>query len=299
MNRFIDPFTDFGFKKLFGSEPNKDLLIDFLNQLLSPEKQIKSLSYAKNEQLGKTTDFRKAVFDLYCEGEHGEKFIIELQKVKQQYFIDRSIYYSTFPIQEQAPIGEDWNYRLKEIYTIGIMDFIFNASNTDQFMHDVKLVDIISNEVFYHKLNFIYMEMPKFVKEEKDLITHFDKWLYVLKNLNKFREIPSVLQERIFRKLFNTAEVANLNEEEMKTYEASLKEKRDWKNAMDYAMAEAETKGMEKGIEKGMVKGMVKGMEKGIKKERLVIAKNMKKENIAVEVISRLTGLSIEDINNL
>jgi len=125
--RYIDPFTDFGFKrppprKLFGSEPHKDLLIDFLNQLLKGQKHIQNLTYSKNEHLGKTDEYRKAVFDLYCENEKGEKFIIELQKVKQQYFKDRSIYYSTFPIQEQAPGGEYWNYQLKEIYTIGIMD---------------------------------------------------------------------------------------------------------------------------------------------------------------------------------
>ncbi len=120
--RYIDPFTDFGFKRLFGSEPNKDLLIDFLNQLLKGKKHIQNLIYSKNEHLGKTDEYRKAIFDLYCENENGKKFIIELQKVKQQYFKDRSIYYATFPIQEQAPEGKNWNYQLKEVYTVGIMD---------------------------------------------------------------------------------------------------------------------------------------------------------------------------------
>jgi predicted transposase/invertase (TIGR01784 family) len=281
--RFIDPFTDFGFKKLFGSEPNKDLLIDFLNELLRGRKQIKSLHYSKNEHLGKTSEFRKAVFDLYCENENGEKFIIELQKVKQLYFKDRSIYYSTFPIQEQAPEGEYWDYRLKEVYTIGIMDFRFNDGHPDQFQHEVKLIETKTREVFYDKLTFIYLEMPKFVKSEVELVTHFDKWLFLLKNLNKFSQIPSILQERIFRKVFDIAEVSNLNEEEMRTYEASLKDKRDWKNAMDTAMAEAREE----------------GMEKGRKAEKEEMAKQMKKENFAIDIISRLTGLSIEEINRL
>jgi predicted transposase/invertase (TIGR01784 family) len=269
--RYIDPFTDFGFKKLFGSEPNKDLLIDFLNELLKGQKLIKDLTYAKNEHLGKTSEYRKAIFDLYCENENGEKFIIELQKVKQQYFKDRSIYYATFPIQEQAPEGEYWNYQLKEVYTIGIMDFSFNDTHPEQFQHEVKLIEIKTKEVFYDKLTFIYLEMSKFNKEEQVLETHFDKWLYLLKNLNKFREIPVVLQERIFRKVFEIAEVANLNEEEMRTYEASLKDKRDWKNALDTALFE----------------------------QKIEMVKQMNTENISLETISRVAQLSIEEIKKI
>src|SRR3989339_1777886 len=99
---YVNPFTDFGFKKLFGEEVNKDLLIDFLNNLLLGEQQIKDLTYLKNEHLSSSDTERKAIFDLYCENERGEKFIVELQKAKQNFFKDRSVYYSTFPIQEQA-----------------------------------------------------------------------------------------------------------------------------------------------------------------------------------------------------
>jgi predicted transposase/invertase (TIGR01784 family) len=93
--KYINPFTDFGFKKLLGSEFNKDLLIDFLNQVLGDREQIKDLTYLNTEKLGKTASDRKAVFDLYCENEKGNKFIIELQNVSQQYFKDRSVFYST------------------------------------------------------------------------------------------------------------------------------------------------------------------------------------------------------------
>lgn len=176
--RYIDPFTDFGFKKLFGSEPNADLLIDFLNELLKGTKQIKYLKYLKNEHLGKTSDYRKAVFDLYCENEHGEKFIIELQKIRQRFFKDRSLYYATFPIQEQAPQGEDWKYELKEVYTIGIMDFVFDDTQTGQFHHEVKLIETKTKEIFSNKLTFIYLEIPKFRKSEAEMETHFDKWVF-------------------------------------------------------------------------------------------------------------------------
>ncbi len=126
-DKYISPFTDFRFKKLFGTEPNKDLLIDFLNTLLGKEiGQIVNLTYLPKEQLPAIADDRKAIFDIYCENETGEKFIVEIQKAKQNYFKERSIYYSIFPIQQQAEKG-NWNFKLKAVYTIGILDFVFGG----------------------------------------------------------------------------------------------------------------------------------------------------------------------------
>ena len=122
-DRYINLLTDFGFKRLFGSEPHKALLIDFLNSILPSYHTVADISYKSNENVGNTALDRKAIFDLYCESEAGEKFIVEIQKAKQNYFKDRSVYYATFPIQEQALQGE-WNYKLSSVYTIGILDFI-------------------------------------------------------------------------------------------------------------------------------------------------------------------------------
>lgn len=189
--KYINPFTDFGFKKLFGTEFNKELLIDFLNQVLGDREIIQDLTYLNTENLGNTETDRKAIFDLYCENEKGEKFIIELQNVKQQYFKDRSIYYSTFPIQSQAPKGREWDYYLKAIYTIGISNFSFpDKSEQERFLREVQLVDTATQEVFYDKLMFIYLEMPKFSKAEDELISQFDKWMYVLKNLHRLQDKP-------------------------------------------------------------------------------------------------------------
>ena len=141
--RYINPFTDYGFKKLFGEEPNKDLLLDFLNVLLQEEQGvITDLTYLKSEHLGTGELDRKAIFDLYCENERGEKFIVELQKTKQNFFKDRTVYYATFPIREQAK-RTDWNYELKAVYTIAILDFVFDEDKNDhnKFRYDVKLTD--------------------------------------------------------------------------------------------------------------------------------------------------------------
>ncbi len=149
--KYINPFTDYGFKRLFGEEAHKDLLLDFLNELLREEQgEIKSITFLKSDRLGSTEIDRKAIFDLYCENERGEKFIVELQKSKQNFFKDRTLYYSTFPIQEQAQKGE-WNYELKAVYTIAILDFVFDEDKNepDKYKYFVKLSDIETNRIFY------------------------------------------------------------------------------------------------------------------------------------------------------
>lgn len=118
-DRYINLLTDFGFKRVFGTEPNKRLLIDFLNTLLPQQHHIQDVSFKNNENIGNTQIDRKAVFDIYCQIESGERFIVEIQKAKQNFFKDRSVYYSTFPIQEQALKG-DWDYELSAVYTKGI-----------------------------------------------------------------------------------------------------------------------------------------------------------------------------------
>ena len=239
IERYINPFTDFGFKKLFGEEANSDLLIDFLNSLLPDIAPITELTFLKNEQLGATPADRKAIFDLYCQNERGEKFIVELQKAKQLYFKDRSLYYATFAIQEQAIVGE-WNFKLQKVYCVSIMDFVFDehAHHQEKFRHDVQLVETESNAVFYDKLRFVFLEMPKFNKTEAELETHYDKWLYVLKNLARLQDLPPRLQERIFQKILTLAEIANYNESERQAYHDSVKYYRDLKNSLDTAREE-------------------------------------------------------------
>ncbi len=289
--KYINPFTDFGFKKLFGTEPNKDLLIDFLNEVILPEpRKITDLSYKKNEHLGETEFDRKAIFDLYCTGSNGERFIVEMQKAKQNYFKDRTVYYSTFPIQEQAQQG-NWDYKLAEVFTVGILDFVFNDYNSQneakEVRHEVKLKDQ-KCQVFYDKLTFIYLEMPNFTKTEEELETPYDKWLYVLKNLPDLPERPNKLQEKIFERLFATAEIAKFSPQEKEQYEDSLKVYRDLKNVIDTAVMEGKQKGELKGIEKGIEIGReevtiaaVLGMyEIGMPEEKIAAALKISVEKV-------------------
>ena len=286
-DRYINFYTDFAFKKLFGTEMNKDLLISFLNSLLHGREEISDLTFLNAEQLGTQEYDRRAVFDVYCQNEKGEKFIVEMQKGEQQYFKDRSIYYSTFAIREQAPKGE-WDYNLKCVYTIGIMNFCFSDGHgDDDYLHEIMLLDTKTKEVFYDKLTFIYLEMPKFTKQENELHTLFDKWLYAIRHLGSLMNRPQALQDKVFERLFEIAEIAKFNPQERYQYEDSLKNYRDWYSVTKTAELKGEKRGMEKGI------------AEGIAKRNAEIAKSMKSEGMPVQSIQKFTGLTEEEIRSL
>jgi predicted transposase/invertase (TIGR01784 family) len=262
-DKYISLLTDFGFKRIFGTEPNKNLLIDFLNTLLPTHHQIADLTFRNTEQLGSTPIDRKAIFDIYCQAISGERFIVEIQKAKQNFFKDRSIYYATFPIQEQALKGE-WNYELSAVYTVGVLDFIFDDHKTEnKLLHIIQLKDQ-ECQVFYDKLKFIYIELPKFTKTLGQLTTHFDKWLYLLKHLAELSDRPLTLREGVFDDLFDAAEIANFDPNEQETYQNSLKYYRDMNNVVDTARQE----GIEEGIGRGIGRGIKTGIERGIELER-------------------------------
>ena len=282
--KYINPFTDFGFKKLFGTEVNKDLLMDFLNELIHERGKITEVKYLNAEQLGRTEYDRKAVFDIFCQTDTGEKFIVEMQKSKHNFFKERSVFYATFPIREQAQKG-NWNYDLKAVYLIGVLDFVFNDNKDDKdyYHSEVKLMDIQKKTVFYDKLTFIYLEMPKFNKNIEELETHFDKWMYLLKHLPKLQELPPALQERIFKKICRVAEIAKMNREEMAEYENSLKVYRDWYSALKTAKME----------------GKVEGKAEGKAEKAIEIALNLLGQGVSTEVVCKATGLSGAQIGAL
>lgn len=256
--KYVNLLTDFGFKRVFGSEPNKALLIDFLNTLLPQRHQIQSLSYKSSENLGNTPLDRKAIFDIYCQSASGERFIVEVQKAKQNFFKDRSVFYASFPIQEQALQGK-WNFKLSPVYSIGVLDFIFDDHrDEDTLVHLVELKDQ-QCQVFYDKLKFIYVELPKFTKTLEQLESHQDKWFYLLKHLPELEGELSPFQDPVFLQLFEVAEIANFSPNEQDAYENSLKYYRDMDNVIHTSWQD----GLEQGLEQGLEKGLEKGLEQG------------------------------------
>ena len=155
--RYISLLTDFGFKRIFGTAMNKDLLICFLNSLFNGKQVVKDVSYLNPEHVGDVYTDRRAIFDVYCEGENGEKFIVEMQNAYQTYFKDRALFYSTFPIREQAPKGSDWDFKLNHVYTVALLNFSMNedAFDKEKIRHHVQLCDTATHKVFYDKLEYI------------------------------------------------------------------------------------------------------------------------------------------------
>ena len=275
--RYISLLTDFGFKRIFGTAPNKDLLINFLNSLFEGEQVITDVHYLNAENVGDVYTERKAIFDVYCENERGERFIVEMQNAYQQFFKDRSLFYSTFPIREQAQKNSDWNFRLEHVYVVALLNYDMREPAFDErdINHDVGLLDKKTHRVFNDKLTFKYVEINKFTKSEDELETLFDKWLYLLRNLSRLDKQPAALKEKVFSKLFEEAEIARFTPIELHAYEDSMKAYRDFKNSIDTAVMQGRTE------------------------ERVQMAKAMFSKGIPHETIAEITGIDVERLRKL
>ena len=270
--RYIDPLSDWGFKRLFGTEVNKDFLRAFLQDLF-PDKEISDITYMKPENQGLTRSDRQAVFDVACRTVGGERFIVEMQKRNQERFRERCLYYATFPIQEQAVKG-DWNYSMSPVYMVSIMDFELihdvrniegnEISGTDKRIFRYSLREDNTGELMTDRLKFVFIEIGNFSKEAEELVTGTDKWMYVLKNLARLTDRPAGLQERIFIKLFEAAEIAAFSPEERKQYEHDMMTENDYRNTIEFAKDKAREEGLRRGLDEGMQKGLAEGMQKGL-----------------------------------
>jgi predicted transposase/invertase (TIGR01784 family) len=270
--RFLDPLTDFGFKHIFGSEPNKEILITFLNDLFEGKKNIVDLTYSPTEHGGDSEADKNVFFDLLCTGNDGEQFIIEMQRAAQRNFGDRVVFYTARAISGQLPKGDlNWNIPLKEVYLIAILEFNFMGDAPKRYLHNVSLVNTDTGEIFYNKLGYKFLELPKFVKTEVEIETNLDSWFFLLKNMSRLDKIPAFLNKRIFQKVFKIAEISNLTKEERAMYDSNLKSRWDYENSIVYA-----------------------GDERALK-----IALKLLKQGYSIELIEDATDLTKEEIIKL
>lgn len=290
--KFMNPYTDFGFKKLFGTEPNKDILISFLNAVFQGKRpSITDIRYINTEVLEPYYGSRNSVFDIYCLTEDGGQFIVEMQRSDQPYFKDRTVYYAASAIVQQAPKGE-WDYQLEDVCVVGILNFVFpnNEYGKDSFYHEVKLNDTEDNHTVYKKLAFYYLEMPKFNKTEDELDTMFDKWLFVIKNICYLMEKPKQLQEQVFTKFFEQARIAMFTPEEQFAYQESRKQYWDNRNTIAYSFE----KGKESGIAEGKELGIAEGRAEGRAETNLENAQKMRDAGIDRKIILEITGVDVD-----
>jgi predicted transposase/invertase (TIGR01784 family) len=255
--KYINPLTDFGFKHIF---KDKESMLYFLNAILKIKGEITDLTYGDTERTPHSDEERVARFDLYCTLDTGEHIIIEMQNGGQKYFKDRTIYYITSPIQEQAPKGGDknWNYKLTPVYSVNILNFkmkdvkllyeqqeleemqeLHEPQELDnpikkeaQYITRVQFMDIETKQIFSKKVTLMYLELPVFDLEEDQLQTDLEKWTYILKNLPNLTDLPKILDNNVFRRVFHIAAVANLSKQERQEYNNSLKNYIDMYNSI-------------------------------------------------------------------
>ena len=322
---FINPFTDFGFKRIFGQEINKDLTIDFLNLLLDGERHITDLTINNPEMQPETEAERLVVFDLYCESDDGTQFIVEMQAARQNFFLDRSLYYQSRAIVAQGEKGKDWCYDLQPVYGIFFMDF--TMSECSGLRTDVALMNMKTNKVFNPKLRQIYLEMPRFTKEANECENDFERWLYLIKNMKMLKRMPFKAQRAVWDKLLEVADVASLNKDEKALYDRALKNYRDYHSVMETAQMDGHKagwkegheaglkaglkegreaghkagreEGHKEGLEEGLKQGLQEGMIKGELKKQMEIAQKLKNMGLSISAIQESTGLSKEEIQQL
>jgi predicted transposase/invertase (TIGR01784 family) len=286
MTRFINPYTDFGFKKLFGEEANKDLLIDFLNAVLPIESPIAELTLTQSEQLPDNPTDRKAVFDIACVGQNGESFTVEMQKAKQLWFKDRALFCTAFPILRQGQRG-DWNFKLNPVYLVAVLDFKYDEVEERRKIYRLVSLKDQDGDEFTDRLKIVFLQMPLFTKTESELETQKDKWLFFLKNLDSLDEIPAILREPVFEKAFATAEYVKYPPALQEAYKNDLKAYRDNINVLETARIE------------GKEIGEAIGEARGETNKALEIARNLKAKGLDATLIAETTGLSLDEIKRL
>ena len=290
MGRFVNPFTDEGFKIVFGQEISKPLLLDFLNTLLEGEEHIVDLTFSDKEQVTDYEDDRLLIYDVFCTTSDGEKIIVEMQNKKQGYFKKRSIYYLSRAISRQGEKGKEWRYDIKAVYFVAFMNF--QLPDLPGFRTDVALMDVKNKVVFSKDIRMTFLQLPLFTKEQEDCETYFEKWIYIFKNMNILERMPWAAQNAVFEKLGELAEVAHLGTAERDRYERSLKHYRDTIDVFETAK--------EDGYAEGRAEGRVEGRAEGRADAMRELARNLKAlGKTAIQEIATASGLTPDEISKL
>lgn len=286
MSTFINPFTDFGFKYIFGREESKPFLIDFLNSLLKDEPDfdtIVSLNYLDKEMSKSRKDERGVIYDIHCTTSNGRQFIVEMQKKSQEFFIERAIYYLSKAVVDQGVTGGDWDFEYMPVYFISFMDFVLSRFD-NRFRMDCSLCDLQTKKPISDKMRFIFIQMPLFDKKTpEECSDNIDKWFYILNNMFNMETMPFTPQEILFNRLSQVASYASLSPEEKRIYDADLKRYRDITNQIAFGFKEGKAEGRAEGITEGKIQ----------------IVRRMRRKGLDNKTIAFLTGEDPDWVNSV
>jgi predicted transposase/invertase (TIGR01784 family) len=278
MTQRINPFVDEAFKRIFGQEPTKDLLIDFLNSLLEGERKITDVRFLDKEQVRENAESRTLIYDVYCETDTGERIIVEMQNNFSVNYKKRSIYYLSRAISTQGGPGINWQFDISAVYCISLLNFTMDAISK-KFRTDVALMDMESKELFSWDERLIYLQLPYFTKPLEQCETNFEKWIYILNHMEVLEKLPKFLQSDVFKRLAEVTDVDSLSKEERRKYDLALKHYRDTRSVLAYSEQ--------------------KGIDIGERRKAISIAKKLKAKGYDIPDIADTTGLSVEEIEKL
>ena len=238
MSKFINLFTDFGFKKVFGREENKGLLIGFLNALFEGEFVIRDVTYRDKEQTAETKEGRCVIYDIFCTLDDGKHIILEMQNESHVNFDARALYYASKSIVAQGKKGHEWQYTYAPVFGVYFMNFHHKALGM-AYRVDFGITRLRScfvdetlsgaqaeqpgSSPFADKMRLICLQMPAFTKNEGACVTDLDKWMYLMNNMEKLENISWEGQDEMWAELAKVSNVAALSEEERFIYEEKLR----------------------------------------------------------------------------
>jgi predicted transposase/invertase (TIGR01784 family) len=279
MIRYLDPRNDLAFKKIFGTEKNKDILIGFLNDVLNKrgEDEILDVLFLNSTQLPLISEKKQNIIDVLCTDEKGIQYIVEMQVAKVGGFDKRALFYlaKTYACQLQG--GQGYS-ALKDVIFLAIVDFIMFPEEACKSTH--QLLNIVSYLRHLKDFSFTFVELPKFNKPIEELTTREDKWYYFFKHTNEPENMDKLVENSpLVKKAYHELSAHNWTHDELVAYEAIAKIDRD-------ALAR-----------ESLIKE--ESFEEGKKEGALVIAKNLLAKGLPAETIIEVTGLSREEIELL
>ncbi|MCL2102230.1 MAG: Rpn family recombination-promoting nuclease/putative transposase [Fibromonadales bacterium] len=238
--RFAQLTLDFIFKKVFASESrqSEDFLISLIESFLGEYLQgkIKKIQLLPNEQRSKSRKQRAAVFDLHCTDNNGNRFIIEMQLAKRDFFMGRILFYLSLTIAGIVKKGKDYKFDLPRIYSLSFLNFEPDLlAGSKDIVNHIGLTNLKHPEKRHSDVHIALVVLTRFKKTLEQCKTTFDVWLYLFKNLHKLDEVPERFRRDKFRGVFEIAEISNFNERELREYEAEMKYLDDYNATIAYA----------------------------------------------------------------
>ena len=297
--KYADLLDDDVFKLVFGQESSKDIMIEFLNQVI-PDRRIVDLEFADKEMHPVDRSRKSSVYDMFCRTDDGSRIVVEIQRRKQSTYAERALYYSTFQISRQVEAGSG-DYDFCPVYVISILDFDIDQNRGNAEVKTVyRLYEESTHSLLTDRLTFIFLELSKFRKSKEELSGDILEGMYFcFKNMSSLQERPDALNHDIFRKIFEVSELLNMDAETRSKVIEKMTTERDLRNQMAYARKEAIEEGIAEGRAIGLEQGLAEGMAEGSRTKAEEIAKNLKAKGMSDEEIASIVGLDIEIVSSL